>query len=118
MNQENTGLDEIVLEKFAAGGTVEFENYLPRSRSGMRTWEFKIRDEDGSRRIVVIRDSGLNVTGTEVAVQPFTNRAERNEEICRLYNECHLSQVFLANLFNISQSAVSVIIKNCKCIKL
>ena len=73
MNQENTGLDEIVLEKFAAGGTVEFENYLPRSRSGMRTWELKIRDEDGSRRIVVIRDSGLNVTGTEVAVQPFTN---------------------------------------------
>ena len=46
MNQENTGLDEIVLEKFAAGGTVEFENYLPRSRSGMRTWELKIRDED------------------------------------------------------------------------
>jgi len=114
MNQENTVLDKTVLAKFAAGGTVEFENYLPRSKSGMRTWELKIRDEDGSRRIVVIRDSGLNVTGTEVAVQPFTNRAERNEEICRLYNECHLSQVFLANLFNISQSAVSVIIKNCK----
>lgn len=114
MNQENTGLDKTVLEKFAAGGTVEFENYLPRSKSGMRTWELKIRDEDGSRRIVVICDSGLNVTGTEVAVRPFTNRAERNEEICRLYGECHLSQVFLANLFNISQSAVSVIIKNCK----
>ena len=26
MNQENTGLDKTVLEKFAAGGTVEFEN--------------------------------------------------------------------------------------------
>lgn len=114
MNQENTGLDKTVLEKFAAGGAVEFENYLSRSKSGMRTWELKIRDEDGSRRIVVIRDSGLNVTGTEVAVQPFINRAERNAEICRLYGECHLSQVFLANLFNISQSAVSVIIKNCK----
>lgn len=114
MNQENTWLDKTVLAKFAAGGTVEFENYLPRSKSGMRTWELKIRDEDGSRSIVVIRDSGLNVTGTEVAVQPFTNRAERNAEICRLYGESHLSQVFLANLFNISQSAVSVIIKNCK----
>ena len=44
MNQENTGLDEVVLQKFAADGTVEFENYLPRSRSGMRTWELKIRD--------------------------------------------------------------------------
>ena len=43
MNQENTGLDKTVLEKFAAGGTVEFENYLPRCRSGMRTWELKIR---------------------------------------------------------------------------
>ncbi len=114
MNQENTVLDKTVLAKFAAGGTVEFENYLPRSKSGMRTWELKIRDEDGSRRIVVIRDSGLNVTGTDVAVQPFTNRAERNAEICRLYNECHLSQVFLANLFNISQPAVSVIIKGSK----
>ena len=117
MNQDNTGLDNTMLKKFAAGGTVEFENYLPRSKSGMRTWELKIRDADGSRRIVVIRDSGLNITGTEVHVQAFTNRAERNEEICRLYNECHLSQVFLANLFNISQPAVSVIIKGCKCIK-
>lgn len=114
MNQENTGLDEAVLQKFVADGTVEFKNYLPRSKSGMRTWELKIRDADGSRRIVVIRDSGLNVTGTEVAVKPFTNRAERNEEICRLYNECHLSQMFLANLFNISQPAVSVIIKSCR----
>lgn len=114
MNKENTGLDKTVLEKFAAVGEVEFENYLPRCRSGMRTWELKIRDADGSRRIVVIRDSGLNVTGTEVAVQPFTNRAERNAEICRLYGESHLSQVFLANLFNISQPAVSVIIKGCR----
>ena len=110
MNQESTELYKTVLEKFAAGGEVEFENYLPRCRSGMRAWELKIRDADGSRRIVVIRDSGLNVTGTEVAVQPFTNRAERNEEICRLYNECHLSQVFLANLFNISQPSVSLIV--------
>lgn len=55
MNQENAELDKTVLEKFAAGGTVEFENYLPRCRSGMRTWELKIRDADGSRRIVVIR---------------------------------------------------------------
>lgn len=113
MNKESTELDKTVLEKFAAGGTEEFENYLPRSKSGMRTWELKIRDEDGSRRIVVIRDSGLNITGTEVHVHSFTNRAERNEEICRLYGECHLSQVFLANLFNISQPAVSVIIKGC-----
>ncbi len=51
MNQENTGLDKTMLKKFAAGGTVEFENYLPRSKSGMRTWELKIRDKDGSRRI-------------------------------------------------------------------
>lgn len=114
MNQENTGLDKTLLEKFAAGGEVEFENYLTRCRSGMRTWELKIKDEDGSRRIVVIRDSGLNITGTEVAVQPFTNRTERNAEICRFYNECRLSQVFLANLFNISQPAVSVIIKGCR----
>lgn len=33
MNQENTGLDKTMLKKFAAGGTVEFENYLPRSKA-------------------------------------------------------------------------------------
>ena len=114
MNQENTGLDKTLLEKFAAGGAVEFENYLPRCRSGMRTWELKIRDADGSRRIVVIRDSGLNVTGTEVAGPAFSKRAERNEEICRVYYKCHLSQGFLANLFNISQPAGLVIIKGCR----
>ena len=43
MNKENTGLDKTLLEKFAAGSTVEFENYLPRCRSGMPTWELKIR---------------------------------------------------------------------------
>ena len=106
--------DKTVLEKFAAGGTVEFENYLPRSKTGMRSWELKIKMPDGSRRVVVIRDSGISMTKKEVPVHAFTTRTERNEEICRLYNECHLSQVFLANLFNISQPAVSVIIKGCK----
>ena len=30
MNQENSGLDKTLLEKFAAGGEEEFENYLQK----------------------------------------------------------------------------------------
>ena len=110
-------LDNETLKHIAGDGTIEFCLYNPRSKSDMPTWELKIKSADGTRKIMVIRDSGISLSKTEVQVYPFTNRAERNEEICRLYNECHLSQVFLANLFNISQPAVSVIIKGCKCIK-
>ena len=114
--QANTKIldEDIIQEIISDGETVEYYNYLPRSKTGMRSWEVKIKNKNGSRRVVVIRDSGISVDKYEIALKPVAERTERNAEICRLYNEEHLSQVFLANLFNITQPSVSMIINGGK----
>ncbi len=104
-------LDNETLKHIAGDGTIEFFLYNPRSKSGMPTWELKIKSADGTRKIMVVRDSGISLSQTEVAVQSFKTRAERNKEIYRLYHEEGLSQVFLANLFNMSQPSISIIVK-------
>lgn len=103
-------LDNETLKHIACDGTIEFCNYNPRSRSGMRTWELKIKNADGTRKIMMVRDSGISLDIFEIKVNPFATREARNREICRLYNEEGLSQLFLANLFNMSQPSVSVIV--------
>ena len=80
----------------------------------MRSWEVKIKNADGSRSVLVIRDSGVKLEQENVEVRRFSTRAERNAEIWRLYSEENLSQVFLANFFGMSQPAVSIIIKDFK----
>ena len=108
-------LDTAIEQEIAAkGGTIEFCLYNPRSKTGMRSWEVKIKNADGSRSVLVIRDSGVNIEQIEVPVRRFGTRAERNAEIYRLYSEENLSQVFLANLFGVTQPSVSLIIKQMK----
>ena len=76
----------------------------------MRCWEIKAQKPDGDYTIVVLCDYGYKVDGKTVEITPFKNRAGRNEEIYRLYHEEGLSQLFLANLFNMSQPSVSLIV--------
>lgn len=100
-------------EKFkqiAGDSRAEYINYMPRGRNGLRCWEIKAQKPDGDYAIVVLRDYGYKVDGEVVEITPFTNRMERNEEIYRLYHEKDLSQVFLANLFNVSQPSISLIV--------
>ena len=104
-------LDTAIEKEISAkGGTIEFCLYNPRSKTGMRSWEVKIKNTDGSRSVLVIRDSGINIEQIEVPVRRFATRAERNAEIYRLYSEENLSQVFLANLFGVTQPSVSLIV--------
>lgn len=88
----------------------EYVNYMPRGKNGLRCWEIKAQKPDGDYVIVVLRDYGYKIEGEMVEVTPFKDRQGRNAEIYRLYNEHNISQVFLANLFNISQPSVSLII--------
>ena len=100
-------------EKFktlAGNCTAEYVNYMPRGKNGMRCWEIKAQKPDGEYTIVVLCDYGYKTGGEVIEIQPFVNRKERNEEICRLYYEKGVSQLFLANLFNMSQPSVSVIV--------
>mgnify|MGYP002326835159 CR=1 FL=1 len=81
-----------------------------RAVNGMRCWEIKAQKPDGDYIVVVLCDYGYKVGGKTVEIKPFAERAGRNEEIYRLYHEEGLSQLFLANLFNMSQPSVSLIV--------
>ena len=105
---------EKLIKKYTGDGDIEYANYMPRSKNGTRDLEIKAAYDDGTRKIIVLRDYGASITGREVAVNHFENKQERNAEIYRLYSEENLSQVFLANFFGISQPSVSLIIKETK----
>jgi len=102
--------NEARFKAIAGDAETEYYNYMPRSNMGMRKWEIKARYKDGSCKVVVMRDSGFSITGEVIAVNDYKTRAERNAEIYRLYHEEGLSQIFLGNLFNISQPSVSLIV--------
>ncbi len=103
-------LDEETLKHIAGDGKIELCLHNPRSKSGIQMWELKIKLPDGKRKIAVVRDYGFEQNVEEIAINRFKTRAERNAEIYRLYHEQGLSQIFLANLFNISQPSVSLIV--------
>lgn len=103
-------------EQLVPGCTAEYVNYMPRGKNGMRCWEIKAQKPNGDYVIVVLRDYGYKIAGETIEIMPFDDREGRNAEIYRLYNERNISQVFLANLFNMSQPSVSLIV-NKKSIK-
>ena len=76
----------------------------------MPAWELKIKMPDGRRKIFVVYDYGFEETTKEIVINRFKTLGERNEEIRRLYHEQGLSQIFLANLFNVSQPTISLIV--------
>ena len=114
MVKEEIPFSEKLIKKYVGDGEIEFTNYMPRSKSGARDLEIKAIYDDGMRKIIVLHDYAVNITGKEVKVRPFNGKDERNAEIYRLYTEENLSQVFLANFFGISQPAVSLIVKDIK----
>lgn len=57
-----------------------------------------MRYDDGSCKIVVISDSGFNITRKVIEISPVEIIKEHNAEISQLYNEEDLSHVFSGNL--------------------
>ena len=110
MLMEDLPLDDVALKETIGDGKVEFCLHNTRSKSGMQTWELKVLNSDGTRRIAIVRDYGYKIDHEEIQIHPFKTRAERNAEILRLYKEEGISQIFLGNLFNISQPSVSLIV--------
>ena len=106
--------NQTMLKKAAGEDEIEYYNINQRDENGGRTLELKITDSEGRRKVVVLADRGFCIEPREVKLKPFCGREERNREIWRLYNEEHLTQVFLANLFSITQPSVSLIVKQMK----
>ena len=102
--------NEAKFKQLAPDCTAEYVNYMPRGKNGMRCWEIKAQKPDGEYMIVLLCDYGYKTGGEVIEIHPFVNRKERNEEICRLYYEKGVSQLFLANFFNMNQPSVSVIV--------
>ncbi len=106
----NNELNSKFLKQICGNAEAEFCLYNPRSKSGIQTWEIKVRNPDNTRKIIVVRDYGYKIDHEEIQIHPFTTRAERNAEILRLYKEKGISQIFLGDLFNISQPSISLIV--------
>ena len=107
---EKLPYNEIVFKRIAGDCEAEFYNYMPRSSTGMPKWEIKARYKDGMSKVVILQDCGFNITGRIIEIPVFNTRAERNKIIRGLYHKDGLSQVFLGELFRLSQPAISVII--------
>ncbi len=106
--------NQTMLKKAVGEDEIEYYNINQRDENGGRTLELKITDGEGRRKVVVLADRGFCIEAREVELKPFSGREERNREIWRLYNEEHLTQDFLANLFSITQPSVSLIVKQMK----
>lgn len=91
-------------------GKVDFLHVVNNPRYGIKTTELKIFYSNGERRLFVVRDFAYRVEVEKIFINTYQNRAARNAEICRLYNEKFLSQNFIANIFNLSQPSISLII--------
>ena len=110
-------LSESFLKQICGDAEVEYCLYNPRNKSGIQTWEIKVRNTDNTRKVVIVRDYGYKIDHEEIQIHPFTTRSERNEEILRLYNDVGLSQIFLGNLFNMSQPSISLIVNGKSIVK-
>lgn len=103
--------NQTMLKQAVGDNELEFYNVNMRNNDGGRTVELKLTATDGSRKVLVLADRGYCIEQREVKLRPYLGRIERNDEICRLYKEEHLTQAFLADLFSITQPSVSLIIK-------
>ena len=94
--------NQTMLKKAAGEDEIEYYNINQRDENGGRTLELKITDSEGRRKVVVLADRALHRSkrGRVKAVQRQGRTQQRD---MALYNEEHLTQVFLANLFSITQ---------------
>lgn len=111
MDIRDIPFNQTMIKKVVGNAEVESYNINMRCESGGRALELKITEADGGRRVVVLTDRGFCIDVREIELRSFYGKEERNAEIWRLYKNEHLTQVFLANLFSITQPSVSLIIK-------
>ncbi len=71
----NNELNPKFLKQICGNAETEFCLYNPRSKSGIQTWEIKVRNTDNTRKIIVVRDYGYKVDHEEIQIHPFKTRA-------------------------------------------
>lgn len=92
-------------------GKIEFVCISHNSNLVSKVAELSIIYPDMYRKVFVLYDYGHCIKFEEIVINEFIDKDSRDKEICRLYNEAGLSQVFIGYLFKISQPSVSLILK-------
>lgn len=64
-------LSNEILKDIAGNGSIEYCLYNQRSKSGMPSWEIKIKNENGSRKIIVVRDYGFEISTEQIKMNSF-----------------------------------------------
>ena len=98
-------------------GKIEFVCISHNNNIVSKVAELSIIYPDMYRKIFVVYDHGYCIKFDEIAINEFMDKDSRDKEICRLYNEAGLSQVFIGHLFKISQPSVSLILKKKRMLK-
>lgn len=62
----NNELNSKFLKQICGNAEAEFCLYNPRSKSGIQTWEIKVRNTDNTRKIIVVRDYGYKIDHEEI----------------------------------------------------
>jgi len=99
----------LIPEKFInelGEGIIEYVAVSRNSNMVSKVAELSIIYPDMYRKVFVLYDYGYCIKFKEIVINEFMDK-----EICRLYNEAGLSQVFIGYLFKISQPSVSLILK-------
>lgn len=100
----NLPFSEKLIKKYTGEGDIEFTNYMPRSKTGTRDLEIKAAYDDGTRKIIVLRDYGASIKGKEVTVKHFENKEERNAEII----DCTAKKTFHRSFWRTFSVSVSL----------
>ena len=107
----------LIPEKFISEldeGIIEYVAVSRNSNMVSKVAELSVIYPDMLRKIFVLFDYGYCIKFEEIAIKEFLDKDSRDKEICRLYTEMGLSQVFIGYLFKISQPSVSLILKRKK----
>ena len=92
-------------------GIIEYVAVSRNSNMVSKVAELSIIYPDMYRKFFVLYDYGYCIKFKEIVINEFMDKDSRDKEICRLYNEAGLSQIFIGHLFKISQPSVSLILK-------
>lgn len=102
------GIPEEIYKIIDDGGKIEYFRAC-KSDFYCKVAEISIFTPDMQRRVFVLYDYGYCMKLAEIKINKVVSKADRDEEIVRLYKEYGLSQVFLAYIFKTSQPTVSMI---------
>lgn len=100
------------LYKIISENKIEFYNRTYKCNNVCKAAEISIITNDMRRRIFILYDYGFCMKFEEISIHEFSTRQGRDAEIIRLYKEHGLSQLFLANVFKISQPSISLIVNS------